>query len=669
MITSGDELGKAGLYLDQDYGSSGAVWPIYLGAILTGLIALLGVLVSLVSLIDPLGPITLYVGLPFIDVTIGTDFLSALFLLITGVVAGCVGLFSVGYFKAHRPSSLVPLSIPLFTLSMVGVIVSQDVFSFLWMWELMALISIGSILADYRHRKEVREAAIFYSIMTHMGFLAIMIALITLASETGVSSFHQIEVLTSGLSSGEKTFIFLLSLGGFGSKAGLVPLHAWLPKAHPEAPSPVSALLSAAMVNLGIYGILRFDIQTLGLGPIWWGVLLLGLGAVSALTGVLQASVSSSLKRLLAYSTTENMGIISMALGLGMIMERARASQVALIAFTAAIVHLCNHSTFKSLGFLSAGSVQSATGTTNLDSLGGLSKKMKTTTFSFAIASLGASGLPLGAGFVSEWLLLQALIHVPLESGGIMVVIVPLTMAALALTTGIGILAMVKAFGFSFLARARSTGASRARTSAVSMRVAMLALSLVAIVLALAPGTLSVVVDKVLGEIAPTANVSFMPHLSGMISFPGIRGTISPWVIAFGLVVASAVAGTVNLIGRKKRPIPVSVPVWACGIDALTPAMQYSATSFAEPLQRVFDDVLKPDQRLQVDHYTESEYLIQRVAYNARQQDSIERVLYAPIMQGVNTLSTLMRRAHSGNLHLYLAYGIFGLVLFWILVK
>lgn len=668
MITGNDELIKGDDSLSPDHELQGVVWPIYLGSILTGLISLTGIAIAIVSMQEPLGPVLIYSGIPFIHLTLGTDFLSSIFLLITGVVALFVALFSIGYFKAHKSPSLVPLLIPFFILSMLGVITASDVFSFLWMWEFMALISIGGILADYR-RREVREAGVFYSIMTHLGFLAILVALTFLATTTGASSFHQLKVLASGLSAGEKTFIFLFSLIGFGSKAGLVPLHAWLPKAHPEAPSPISALLSAVMVNLGIYGIIRIDIQILGPGPMWWGILLLGLGAASALNGALQASVSIDLKRLLAYSTIENMGIISMALGLGMIMESTGAPQVALIAFTAAIIHLFNHSAFKSLGFLAAGSIQNAAGTTNLDSLGGLVKTMRTTAFGFAVASLGASGLPIGAGFISEWLLLQALIHVPLATGGAIVVIIPLAMAALALTTGVGVLAMVKAFGFAFLARPRSIGASHSKEAPRSMRGAMVSLSIIAIILALAPGVLSVFVIKVLSVIDPTANPSLIPHLNGTISFPGLGGTMSPWVIALGVIIASLIAGAINLIGSRRRPKTINLPLWVCGIDLLTPAMQYRATSFAEPLQRVFDDVLKPDQMLQIDHYSESKYLIERVAYNTKQQDSIERVFYTPALRGVKALSALMRRAHSGNLHLYLAYGIIGLVVFWILVK
>ena len=460
------ELSKPETSSCSDEESSRVVWPIYLGSLLTGSISLMGIAVAILSLYKPLKPVRIYSGIPFVNLTIAADFLSAVFLLITSMVALFVGIFSVGYFKAHRSPSLTPLSIPFFTLAMLGVIVSGDVFSFLWMWELMALISIGAILADYR-RKEVRQAAVFYSVLTHLGFLAILISLTLLSIKTGTGTFQQLGVLVSRLSPGVKNSVFLISIIGFGSKSGLVPLHAWLPKAHPEAPSPISALMSAAMVNLGIYGILRIDIKILGPGPMWWGVLLLVFGAISALNGALQASVSSDLKRLLAYSTTENMGIISMALGLGMILNSADAPRIALIAFTAAIIHLFNHSAFKSLGFLAAGSVQNNAGTTNLDSLGGLAKTMRTTTLGFAIASLGASGLPLGAGFISEWLLLQALIHVPLESGGVMVIIVPFAMAALALTTGIGVLAMVKAFGFTFLARPRSIGASKATESSI----------------------------------------------------------------------------------------------------------------------------------------------------------------------------------------------------------
>ncbi len=256
---------------------------------------------------------------------------------------------------------------------------------------------------------------------------------------------------------GVRTAVFLLTVAGFGSKAGLVPLHAWLPRAHPEAPSPVSALMSAAMVNLGVYGIVRIDLQLLGPGPRWWGLVLLVVGGLSALYGVLQASVATDLKRLLAYSTTENMGLITLALGAATLFAELRG--VAVRRRSRWPRRCCTwsaHAAFKSLGFLAAGSVLAATGLRDLDRLGGLARRMPATTALFGVAALGASGLPLGAGFVSEWLLVQSLIHAAPSHDTTVALTTPLAVGAVALTTGLGVAAMVKAFGIGFLARPRS---------------------------------------------------------------------------------------------------------------------------------------------------------------------------------------------------------------------
>src|SRR5674476_1078726 len=308
---------------------------------------------------------------------------------------------------------------------------------------------------------------------------------------------------SGGISTGTRTAVFLLTLMGFGSKAGLLPLHAWLPRAHPEAPSPVSALMSAAMVNMGIYGIIRIDVQILGPGPHWWGLTLMIFGALSAVFGVLQASVATDLKRLLAYSTTENMGLITLALGAAALLSSYGAHQVAAMAMTAALLLILSHAAFKTLAFLAAGSVLASTGLRDLDKLGGLARRMPGTTVMFGIAALGASGLPLGAGFVGEWLLLQSLIHSPHDNNTL-----------LALTTGLGIAAMVKAFGVGFLARPRSAAASAAREAPATMMTGMAIAAAACAVFALAPVLLSPVLRQVLAAV---------PTVGGAAASPGSR--------------------------------------------------------------------------------------------------------------------------------------------------
>src|SRR5450759_5145672 len=397
-----------------------------------------------------------------------------------------VGVYAVGYARREHLARFPLFMLPLFVAAMLLVPAAGSVTTLLVAWELMAATSLVLVLSEHR-RDAVRSAGVFYAIMTQLGFVAILVALVMLSASGGGDAFTTIAANADGLTSGTRNAVFLLTVLGFGSKAGLLPLHAWLPRAHPEAPSPVSALMSAAMVNMGIYGFIRIDLQILGPGPHWWGLTLMIFGSVSAVFGVLQASVSTDLKRLLAYSTTENMGLITLALGTATLLSSYGAQQVAAMAMTAALLLILSHAAFKTLGFLAAGSVLAATGLRDLDKLGGLARRMPGTTVMFGIAALGASGLPLGAGFVGEWLLLQSLIHSPHGDNTLLALMMPLSVGAVALTTGLGIAAMVKAFGVGFLARPQSAAAAAAREAPASMMAGMGIAAAACAVFAVAP--------------------------------------------------------------------------------------------------------------------------------------------------------------------------------------
>ena len=470
-------------------------------------------------------------------------------------------------------------------------------------------------------------------------------------------TFAAIARHAADLPPGTRTTVFLLTLMGFGSKAGLLPLHAWLPRAHPEAPSPVSALMSAAMVNMGIYGIIRIDLQLLGPGPHWWGLTLMIFGAVSAVFGVLQASVATDLKQLLAYSTTENMGLVTLALGTAALLRSSGAATVATIAMTAAFLHLLSHAAFKTLAFLGAGAVLSATGLRDLDKLGGLARRMPATTVLFGIGALGASGLPLGAGFASEWLLFQSLIHSPHGTNTMLALAMPLSVGAVALTSGLGILAMVKAFGVGFLARPRSAAAEAAREAPPSMVAGMTLAAAACMVFAVAPVLLGPTLQRVLAVLPTLGGSAEGLRLGTILRLPGFAGSISPGVLAAALVIAVLISLGVAHWGARHRPPAMVTPLWACGADALTQRMQYTATSFAEPLQRVFDDVLRPDTDVEVTHFAESQYLIEKVTYRARLDDPVEQRFYIPVVHAVTTWAQWVRRAHNGSIHLYLSYG------------
>jgi hydrogenase-4 component B len=634
----------------------------------TAALGLAGVVLGVTAVFHGFAAIRIGWLLPLVGVRLDLEPLGGLFVAATGAVALAVGVYTIGYARREHLARFPLTVLPLFVAAMLLVPAAGSVTTFLLAWELMAAASLVLVLSEHR-RAAVRAAGVFYAVMTQLGFAVILLGLLVLsAAAGGADTFTDLTAGAPQVSAGARTVVFLLTVAGFCSKAGLLPLHAWLPRAHPEAPSPVSALMSAAMVNLGIYGILRIDLQLLGPGPRWWGVTLLIAGGVSALYGVLQASVATDLKRLLAYSTTENMGLIVMALGAATLLAATGAAAVAAIAMTAALLHLVAHAAFKTLGFLAAGSVLAGTGLRDLDQLGGLARPMPVTTVLFGVAALGASGLPLGAGFVSEWLLVQSLIHAPHDQNTLLALAMPLAVGAVALTTGLGVAAMVKAFGVGFLARPRSTGAAEAREATASMLAGMTLAALACAMLAVAPILLAPALRRVLA-VLPATHGADVPRLGAVLRLPGIAGSIAPGLLAVALVVAVLLAIGLARWGVRHRPAAVSAPLWACGADRLTARMQYTATSFAEPLQRVFDDVLRPDTDVEITHHAESRYLVERVAYRARLGDAVEERLYTPVIRAVTACAQWIRRLHSGSVHVYLAYGGLGLLIVLVVAR
>lgn len=631
--------------------------------VLTSLLGAGGVWAGVVGMFGSVR--ALHVGwlLPLSGVQLSLEPLGGFFMTLVGAAAVAVGLYVVGYARRGHLSRVTLSVLPVFVAAMLLVPAAASVTTFLLTWELMAVASLVLVLAEHT-RPEVRSAALVYAVMTQLGFVAILIGLMVLSAAGGADRFADLRQLPRGAC----TAVFLLTVAGFGSKAGLVPLHAWLPRAHPEAPSPVSALMSAAMVNLGVYGICRIDLQLLGPGPRWWGLTLMVVGGVSALYGVVQASVATDLKRLLAYSTTENLGLITLALGAATLFAASGAYAPATIAAVAAMLHLIAHAAFKSLGFLAAGSVLAATGLRDLDRLGGLARRMPTTTTLFGIAALGACGLPLGAGFVSEWLLVQSLIHTASGHATVLALTTPLAVGAVALTTGLGVAAMVKAFGIGFLARPRSERAAEAREAPRTMLAGMAIPAAACLLLAVAPSVVAPALRRAVAALPAARTVQFA-DLGTVVRLPGLQGSIAPGVIVAGVAAAALAAAALARWRKRRRPAPATLPLWACGADDLTARMQYTATSFAEPLQRVFDDVLRPDTDIEVTHSVESRYLADKITYRTRIADAIEERCYAPVIRAVTAAAGLVRRAHPGSVHLYLAYGALGVLIVLVVAR
>ena len=623
-------------------------------------LGVLGLIIGVTAMFHRFGDVRIGWLVPLVGVRLSLDPLGGFFIAVTGAVAVAVGIYAVGYARRSHLPGFALLMLPIFVATMLLVPAAGTVTTFLAAWELMALASLLLVLAEHR-RAEVRAAGVFYAVLTQMGFAALLVGLLVLAAAGGSDVLAVLASNAARVSPAIRTVVFVATLVGFGSKAGLVPLHAWLPRAHPEAPSPVSALMSAAMVNLGIYGLLRFDLLILGPAPKWWGLTLLIVGGLSAVYGVLQATVATDLKRLLAYSTTENMGLIVLALGVAVLLASAGAPNVAAIALTAALLHVVAHAAFKTLAFLAAGSVLAGTGLRDLDRMGGLARPMPGTTVFFGIAALGACGLPLGAGFVSEWLLVQSMIHAPRHAMAEVALAMPLAVGAVALTTGLGVTVMVKAFGVGFLARARSGEAAQAREASASMLAGMGLAALACTVLAVAPLVVAGGLVRVLGQLP--GHGGDVTHLGARLRLPGVAGSISPGWLSVAMIVAVIAALGLTRWGARRRPATVRTPLWACGADVLTPRMQYTATSFAEPLQRVFDDVLRPDTDIEISHAVESRYLVEKVTFRAQLTDTIEQRLYLPVLAAVHTWAGWVRRAHSGSVHVYLGYGAIGLLI------
>ncbi|UWE11082.1 proton-conducting transporter transmembrane domain-containing protein [Actinacidiphila bryophytorum] len=550
--------------------------------------------------------------------------------------------------------------LPLFAFALLLVPAAASVSTFLLLWELMALTSLLLVLAEHRERSSVGEAGLWYAVMTQLGFVLLLAGLGLFAARAGGESFADLRAGAAGMSPAVRGTVFVATAAAFTSKAGLAPLHAWLPRAHPEAPSHVSALMSAAMVNLGVYGVLRVGFDLLGGGPAWWWLLLTAAGGLSAVYGILQAAMAADLKRLLAYSTSENMGLVVVGAGAAGLFRAAGDEPLAALALAAALLHVVNHSAFKALLFCTAGSVLRATGLRDLDRLGGLRARMPATAGLFALGALGAVALPPGNGFVSEWLLLQALVHGFAVPGAATAVVLPVAVAVIALSAGLAAAVFVKALGVGFFARPRSEPAARAAESPPAMLAGMGLLAAACAVLALAPGLLG----------APLARATAAAGLTGGTSVAGAglsvrlhhtSASLYPLWVALALVAGvAAVAGLTRLPARRRRRRDARL--WDCGGGAPTPRMAYTATSFAEPLQRVFDDVLAPEQDVDVTPVRESAYLVRRVRFQRLVPDRIEHRLYLPLLTALSRTATRARHLATGSVHLYLAYGLFGLV-------
>ncbi len=636
------------------------------GRALVALFALTGALAGLA-----LGAVCLGAGLapaiaaPFLPLTglaLRIDGLSAFFLIVIGVVGAAVSVYGFGYSAAYEGRySLRRLGAMLnvLLLSLSVQVMADNALTFLMAWEVMSLSAYLLVLTEHDGPGTVR-AANWYIAVTHAGFVALMAMFLLLSAGELTASFAAMR--TASLTPHVRDAAFVLALAGFGAKAGLVPLHVWLPMAHPVAPSHVSALMSGVVIKMGVYGLLRVTLDLLGGGPAWWGGVVLGAGTISALLGVLYALMEHDLKRLLAFHSVENIGIIFIGIGAGLMFQSYGLHTFAALGVVGGLFHTLNHACFKGLLFLGAGAVLHATGTRNIEALGGLITRMPRTAVFFLVGACAISALPPLNGFASEWLVFQTLLGGSAIPQPEVAVIMPVAVAILALTSGLAAACFVKAFGITFLALPRSAEAARAHEAPVSMQAGMVSLVLLCVGLGLAPFAVVPLLGSALaglGGLAPAA-VSFTLALP--LRVPGTFGQMSAPLLALGLAVLVALIPLALRVLGADRRLRVG-DTWGCGRIGQTSRMEYTATAFAEPLRRVFAELYRPTQDLSIDFHPASRYFVQSIEYRSEIHPWVERVLYDPLLGGLRGAAARVRRLQAGSVHLYLVYMTLALLL------
>lgn len=591
------------------------------------------------------------------------DKLSAFFILIISITGFAVSVYSTGYVTEYfgkKNIGYLGFLYNIFILSMVLVVSANNAVMFLIVWELMSIISY--LLVMYEHEeKETRKAGFIYIVMTHIGTGFIILSFLILASSTGSFNFENFHAGGSTLPPYLKDLAFIFALIGFGTKAGIVPLHIWLPYAHPAAPSNVSALMSGVMIKTAIFMLIRVFFDFLGAGVAWWGIILLIIASISALLGVMYALMEHDMKRLLAYHSVENVGIILIGVGVSMIFMASGHPDLAAFGLIAGLYHTINHAVFKSLLFMGAGSIVYSTHTRNIEEYGGLIKKMPWTALFFLIGAISISALPPFNGFVSEWLTFQAQLLSINLSDNITKILVLFSGAGLALTSALAAACFVKAFGVSFLALPRSSHAEHSKEVPVSMLIGMFLLSSMCIVLGVMPFYFIKIIDSIS---APLAGVSIISRMNFGYSIATVSSstpaTISTiWIAILVFVVLPLPIIMYLLLSRTPT---AKYETWGCGQPVSTGRNEYTATAFSKPIRMWFGGIFRPHREIQTT-YSDSPFFKEKVIFESDIEPVFEKYLYNPVTWVVVTLSRFMRIIQTGYIQTYLLYILITLVI------
>ena len=634
-------IGAAGLARPRDV--------VYIARILFPIGAVVGVVLAAASAFALFGPpevAVLPLGLPGLPFHLRVDALSAFFLLLLSLASAGISIFSAGYFRAGEGTTpgLMCVQYHAFLAAMALVMLADDAYVFMLAWETMAIASFFLVTTDHRIA-EIRRAGFLYLLIAHIGALGILLCFGVLHAGAADYTFDAIRALDR--TAWWASIAFFLALFGFGAKAGIVPLHVWLPEAHPAAPSPVSALMSGVMLKTAIYGLLRVGFDLLHMQIWWWGVVALVLGHITALFGVIFAAIQTDMKRLLAFSSIENIGILVTGIGLTILFSAYAKPLLAAVTLTAVLYHALNHAFFKSLLFLATGSVLHATKERSLGKLGGLIHRMPWVAGAALVGSLAIAGLPPLNGFVSEWLLLQAFLFTPSLPQSFINMLVPVAAAALVLALALAAYVMVKFYGIVFLGRSREPNLVHAHDPGRLERGALVYFAGGCIALGLLAVPIIAAIDHVNVVLVGTA----VGNRGGswiLLAPIGVdRASYSPLIVL--AVIAAVVLLTLRIVHRQYHGRVRRGPAWDCGFPAQTPRMQDTAEGFGQPIRQVFEGLLRVERLLPSPSDSAPRYRV-------RVEDPFWHWIYLPIVAGIERLARLSGLLQQGRIAVYLMF-------------
>ncbi len=636
----------------------------YISKVLFPLGAVLAVLAGLTSLFflgAPAQTAVLAIGLPDLPFHLRLDSLAAVFVLLLGAASAGISVFAAGYFRQGEGAApgLMCLQYHFFLASMLLVLLADDAYAFMVAWEGMALSSFFLVTTDHRHA-EIRRAGYLYLLIAHVGAISILLSFGVMTSGSGDYSFAgmRAQVLPPFWASAA----YLLALLGFGAKAGLLPVHVWLPEAHPAAPSPVSAMMSGVMLKTAIYGLLRVTFDLLGEPLWWWGVVAMSIGLATAVFGVLYSTVQSDMKRLLAYSSIENIGLVTVALGLTLIFRAYRMEALAALAMTALLYHCLAHAGFKSLLFLCTGSVLHATKERSLGRLGGLIHRMPWVAWLALAGVIAGAGLPPLSGFVSEWLLLQGFLFSPSLPHPWLNMVVPVAAAVVALVAALAGFAMVKFYGIVFLGQMREEALGEAHDAGPWERAGLVWLAGLTLMLGVLPTAVISVIDAATRQLLGTGLADKVREHGWWMLAPISPDRASYEPLIFLATIAAAVLLGRQLVHRLYHGRLRRSAAWDCGYVFQGPRAQDTAEGFSQPIRRIFEPMFRMERHFPA-------IRDEKPFYSVKVEDHFWHWLYLPLARLAEAMSRFIIRLQGGRIAIYLLYSFLTLIVLLLVAR